>query len=280
MQFRHWIAATFSAVIFGLAAQAAIGQSAGPPAGVVDQPCPPPLRPPPMPKNMDMSGPPPPEIAAFLKAQEERSRTDWGNLCRYRPDNAALAGKAAPKVVFIGDSITEGWAGQRSAYFSSNNYAGRGISGQVSGQNLARFRADVVALKPQAVHILIGTNDVAGNGGPTTLENIENNIASMADIAQANGIKVVIGTVTPATGFPWRRDLKPGTAIQDLNTRIRAFAARRGFTVADYYPVLATPEGAFKPTLSGDGVHPNPAGFEVMEGVAQPAIQKALAARN
>ncbi len=256
--------------------------------GVVDQPCPPPLQEPPelqqilrAPNRPPMTGPPPPAIARFLQAQQERARADWAGLCRYRADDAALAAANAPppKAVFLGDSITEGWARTDGDFYAANRFVGRGISGQVTGQALLRFEQDVVALRPRVVHIMIGTNDVAGNAGPTTYRNIQDNITAMVALARANHIAVVLATIPPSSDFPWRPGMHPAQKIIQMNDWIRAYAKREHLVVADYHRALRDPAGGFRADWTVDGVHPNAAGFKVMEPIADAAVKAALADR-
>lgn len=277
--------------VAGLAAASAVAQApqspppSTPPAGIVDAPCPPPLQPPPelaeilrSPNRDALMASPPPAIVAFNQEQERRARTDWGNLCRYRADNAtrAAAKTPAPTAVFIGDSITEGWARNGAEVFTANNYVGRGISGQVTGQNLLRFQQDVVALHPKVVHIMIGTNDVAGNAGPTTYEAVQNNITAMTQIARANKIAVVLGTIPPASDFAWRRGMEPAPKIIKLNEWIRDYAKREDIVLADYHKALANVENGFRAEWSGDGVHPNADGYKIMSPIAEAAVKLAL----
>jgi len=202
---------------------------------------------------------------------------DWANLERYRKANQALiaqtapAGMAAGRVVFMGDSITEFWAGQPFIK-DSRELVGRGISGQTAGQMLVRFRADVIALKPAAVHIMAGTNDVAQNTGPETLEEIEGYIASMVDLARANQIRVILGSIPPAKGFGWRPDLRPAPQIIALNQWLKDYAARRKLAYVDYWSVLSNADGGMKPEFSRDGVHPNAAGYAAMQPLAEFAL--------
>ena len=256
-----------------------------PPLGVVDSPCPPPLAPPPelteirnSPNRAALLAAPPPAVVAFNQEQDRRTRNDWGNLCRYREDNAArVTTKApAPNAVFMGDSITEGWARIKADFFAANGYVGRGISGQVTGQNLLRFQQDVVALHPKVVHIMIGTNDIAGNAGPTTYENIQNNIMAMVQMARANHIAVVLATIPPAADFPWRRGMAPALKIITMNAWIRDYAKREDLVLADYHKALTNPENGFRAEWSGDGVHPNAEGFEILNPLAKDAITIAL----
>lgn len=201
---------------------------------------------------------------------------DWANIERYRAANQALVAEVAPKrVVFMGDSITQAWAGQ--AFIRDNkDYVGRGISGQTSPQMLVRFRSDVIALKPAVVHIMAGTNDVAQNTGPETPDEIFGYITSMVELARASKIKIILASIPPAKDFPWRRGLDPVSKIRALNDRLKAYAARRGIFYVDYWEVLATPDGALKPEYSPDGVHPNAACYEAMRPLAETAINHAL----
>jgi len=219
--------------------------------------------------------------AAWRKAEDERMRTDWPNLARYREANAALG---APKpgevrVVFMGNSITEGFAPHFATLFPGKPYVGRGISGQTSPQMLLRFRQDVVALKPAVVVINAGTNDIAGNTGPSTLEMTEDNIASMAEIARANGIRVVLGSVLPAADFPWKPGVEPAPKIVALNAWMRDYAARTHAVYLDYHSAMKDARNGLPASLSGDGVHPNEAGYRIMAPLAERAIAEALAPR-
>ena len=206
------------------------------------------------------------------------NRTDWAGLQRYRQANAELPPPAPgeQRVVFMGNSITDGWARWFPAMFPGRPYIGRGISGQTTPQMLVRFRQDVVALHPAAVVILAGTNDIAGNTGPSTLEMIEDNLASMAEIARANGIRVVLASVLPAYEYPWRPGLQPAPTIVALNAWIRDYASRHGDVYLDYHSAMADARQGLRADLSGDGVHPNEAGYRVMAPLAERAIAEAL----
>lgn len=211
-------------------------------------------------------------------AAESRLHNDWPWLERYREANAALAAPAAgeDRVVFYGNSITEGWAQHFAAEFPGKPYIGRGISGQTTPQMLVRFRQDVVALKPKVVVILAGTNDIAGNTGPSTIEMIEDNMASMAEIAKANHIRVVLSSVLPVYDYPWRRGLEPAGKIVALNAWLRNYAATHGAVYLDYHSAMADERQGMKGALTYDGVHPNEAGYRVMASLAEPAIEAAL----
>jgi lysophospholipase L1-like esterase len=174
----------------------------------------------------------------------------------------------------MGDSITEGWGVGDPSLFN-RSVLDRGISGQTSPQMLARFYQDVVALHPQAVHIMTGTNDVAGNTGPSSPEDFKNNIRAMVDLARANHIQVILASIPPAERFPWRPDIQPAEQIRQLNAWLRQFADQHKLIYADYYATLTTPSGAFRPELSNDGVHPNTDGYAAMRSIADAALRKA-----
>jgi len=208
-------------------------------------------------------------------------RTDWANLARYRDDNMKLGLPHAGenRVVFMGNSITEAWAPYFANMFPGKPYVGRGISGQTTPQMLVRFRQDVVALKPAVVVILGGTNDIAGNTGPSTLEMIEDNLASMTELAQANGIKVVLSSVLPVFDYPWKPGLEPAPKIVALNAWIKEYAAKRGAVYLDYHSAMADVRQGLRRELSEDGVHPNEVGYRVMAPLAERAIAEALRRR-
>ncbi|NDV78453.1 SGNH/GDSL hydrolase family protein [Dysgonomonas sp. 511] len=201
------------------------------------------------------------------------------NLQRYKIANAALPVPAdgEKRVVFIGNSITQGWAGQRPDFFKSNNYIGRGIGGQTSPQLLSRFRQDVIDLQPYAVLINIGTNDIAENTGPYDEAFTLGNIMSMAELAQANGIKVILSSVTPAGGYPWRKEIKDVPAkIMSLNKKIEEYAAKNCFPYIDYFAVMHDKDMALIAEYGSDGVHPVAKGYEVMESLAKKVIDEVL----
>lgn len=215
-----------------------------------------------------------------LRTNLERAQTtlrDWANLARYRDDNAKLSA-AEGRVVFMGDSITDAWGRRYGSFFPGKPYVNRGISGQTTPQMLIRFRPDVIALKPTAVVILAGTNDIAGNTGPMTLEEIEGNLTSMAELAKANGIKVVLSSVMPVCDYirP-QTDRRPPEKIIALNEWIKSYAQRNGLAYLDYYSALLDENKMFKKELTYDGLHPNEAGYAVIAPLAQRAIDAALA---
>ena len=211
-------------------------------------------------------------------ATMEKKLDDWPQLGRYRAENAALAAPAAgeKRVVFYGDSITDGW-GRRpntGTFFPGKPYVNRGISGQTTPQMVVRFRQDVIELKPAAVVILAGTNDVAGNTGPMTPEMTMENFASMIDLAKANGIKVIVTSITPAYDYPWKKGMEPAGKIKALNATLKAYCEAHGVTWVDYYSALVDEKGGMKDGTSFDGVHPNAAGYAIMGPLAQAGIDK------
>jgi lysophospholipase L1-like esterase len=202
-------------------------------------------------------------------------KNDWAWLCRYREDNNAFDAQHPAKVVFLGDSITEGWASADPAYFT-DGVVGRGLGGQTSPQILLRFYQDVIALHPKAVHIMIGTNDIAGNTGPNDVHAYQDNIRAMADLAKANGIKVIFGSILPADRFRWKPELQPAPLIAELNSWLREFAKANGHVYADYFSALAGSNGELPEKYGKDGVHPDAAGYAVMRPIADQAIAEAM----
>jgi lysophospholipase L1-like esterase len=205
---------------------------------------------------------------------QELLARDWPNLCRYKEANAAL-GATRPKVVLMGDSITEGWVRGDPALFM-DGVVGRGIGGQTSPQMLVRFRQDVVALEPRVVHIMAGTNDIAGNTGQATVQDFRNNILAMIDLARANDIAVILAAIPPSQRLYWRGDLDPRPLIRELNAWLRATAEELGLVFVDYGTVLADAGGGLREDLGNDGVHPNRAGYAAMRPLAERAIAAAI----
>ena len=203
---------------------------------------------------------------------------DWANLNRYGAENTKLGlpSLSENRIVFMGNSITEGWGQLSPNFFSGKPYINRGISGQTTPQMLLRFRADVINLKPAVVVILAGTNDIAGNTGPSTLEMIMGNIISMSELAKANGIKVVLCSVIPAFDYPWKPGLNPDKKIGELNEIIKNYADSHGIIYLDYYLSMVDEKKGLKDEYTYDGVHPNKAGYKVMEPLVEQAISKAL----
>jgi uncharacterized protein (TIGR02246 family) len=212
------------------------------------------------------------------RVTQDALENDWPNLAKYRDANAQLPppAKGENRVVFYGNSITEGWAQFFPAMFPGKPYIGRGISGQTTPQMLVRFRQDVVALKPKVVVVLAGTNDIAGNTGPSTIEMIEDNLASMTEIAKANGIRVVLSSVLPVYDYAWRPGLEPAPKIIALNKWMKDYAARTGQVYLDYHTPMADARQGMRADLSNDGVHPTEAGYRVMAPLAEKAIAEAL----
>ena len=204
---------------------------------------------------------------------------DWPNLNKYKNANAVLAESETSenRIVFMGDSITEFWGTVNPEFFMGKPYVNRGISGQTSPQMLLRFRADVIALKPQAVVILAGVNDIAGNTGPATLGMITDNIFSMIDLAKAHNIKVILCSVLPASDFPWKPDQDPASKVMALNSLLINYADDNAITFVDYHTAMANDQNGLPLAYSDDGVHPNKAGYEVMVPLVEHAIQFTLA---
>ncbi len=205
---------------------------------------------------------------------------DFAELSRYHDANAALltAAPAPGRVVFMGDSITDGW--RLAEYFPDKPYVNRGIGGQTTPQMLIRFRPDVIALKPKVVVILAGTNDIAGNTGPMTVQQIEDNYASMAELAQANDIRVVFASVLPVHNYNANAELffvtRSPEKILALNQWLKSYCEEKGLIYLDYFTPMVDGKGLLKRDLADDGLHPNKAGYKIMAPLAEAAIQKAL----
>jgi lysophospholipase L1-like esterase len=217
-------------------------------------------------------------IALVSMIAEISTAQDWANLTRFKKENACL-GNPAPgekRVVFMGNSITEGWEKTFPAFFDSNNYINRGISGQTTPQMLIRFRPDVINLKPAVVVILAGTNDIAGNTGPATTQEILGNLVSMAELAQANGIKVILCSVLPVYKYPWKPRVRPVKKIAELNAMIKSYCERSGCIYLDYYAAMENEKHGMKKEYADDGVHPTEAGYEVMMPLVRVAIEHVL----
>lgn len=209
----------------------------------------------------------------------KRTLTDWSDLARYKKDNGDLTPplQDEKRVVFFGSSTTDNW-GRRfaSLFFPGKPYVNRGISGETTAQMLLRFQQDVVALRPAAVVFLGGTNDVAGNSGPMTLQMTEDNICSMVAIAQANSIKVILASQLPVQEFPWNKTVHPELELLALSAWEKRFAAAKHLGYVDYYSALVGPDGGFRPGLSPDGVHPNKKAYEIMAPVVEAVIGRVL----
>lgn len=214
---------------------------------------------------------------AYWATVDHQLLMDFANLARFHDADLNVAPPAASenRVVFMGDSITEGWHLDQS--FPGKPYINRGISGQTSSQMLLRFRQDVIDLKPKVVLILAGTNDFAENTGPVTLGQVEGNIMSMAQLGAANGIRVVLCSVLPSVRFPWHPELSdPASRIAALNTWMKGYAADKDYVYVDYYSAMKDPAGGLSSGLSPDGVHPSAAGYAIMTPLAESGIDKAL----
>ena len=220
-------------------------------------------------------------VTSMAAANGPFSVSGYANHAKYQQANAQLGQPAVgeKRVVFMGDSITELWPVKHPEFFASHGYIGRGIGGQVSHQMLLRFRDDVIALNPKVVVILAGTNDLAQNSGPVSLDSTAGNIYSMAELAQLHGARVILCSVLPASSFPWRQGIQPVQDIQALNQKIKNYAAEHQLAYVDYYSALVDGEGGLKVpdyTTAEDKVHPNKAGYLVMEALIRPAIVQAL----
>jgi lysophospholipase L1-like esterase len=220
-----------------------------------------------------------------LLTHDEDTLQDWPNLKAFQGANRNLQPPAAGenRVVFMGDSITQNWlhngvaAGEPDpGFFPGKPYVNRGISGQTTPQMVLRFRQDVVALKPAAVVIFAGINDIAANTGEMTSEQTEGNFATMAEIAHANGIQVVFCSILPAFDFPWRRGREPAPKVIAINQWIKDYAAAKGYVYVDFYSAMADAEGGLPANLSKDGVHPVKAGYDIMNPLVEAGIAKAL----
>lgn len=224
-------------------------------------------------------------ITPSLQAQKDSMKdelnetNDWPNLRRYRNENVQLK-PVKNRVIFYGNSITDAWINVSPDFFKTNpSYLDRGIGGQTTPQMLIRFRQDVIDLHPKVVIILAGINDIAGNTGPSTLDMIENNLASMAQLAKSNNIKVILCSVLPAYTIPWRAGIDPIQKIIDLNKWIKDFTHKNNFIYLDYYSVMADERKGLPAKYSKDGVHPTAEGYAVMEPLAVKAISQALKKR-
>jgi len=217
-------------------------------------------------------------ILIFITAVTIAKAQDWANVKKYEVANAAIQARATNEksVVYMGDSITDFWISNDSVFFAAKPYLDRGISGQTTGQMLLRFRQDVINLKPGVVVILAGINDIAENNGPEKLADIFGNIVSMAELAKANHIKVVLSSLLPAFALPWRPAIDPLPKVKALNEMIKSYAYQNNIVYLDYFTAMADSRGGLPANLSKDGVHPNLAGYKIMEPLADKAVNEAL----
>ncbi|WP_224490056.1 SGNH/GDSL hydrolase family protein [Robertkochia flava] len=219
----------------------------------------------------------PDDISAQEKLYKELMARDWPDLKRYAAANREIAEQQNyPKVVFMGNSITEVWADHHPEFFREHQIAGRGISGQTTPQMLIRFTPDVIDLRPKIAVILAGTNDIAGNTGYASVKMITDNIKAMAQLAQANGIRVVLCSILPVYDYAWRPGLEPVEKISQVNAWIKDFAGENNHIYVDYFSALSDEKKGMKKIYSEDGVHPNAAGYRVMEPIVLKGIERAL----
>ncbi|MEM9647470.1 MAG: SGNH/GDSL hydrolase family protein [Bacteroidota bacterium] len=217
-------------------------------------------------------------LLSFLSFFKQAKAQDWANLSKYQDANLQLMKSASDdaRVVFMGNSITEGWSVANPSFFENPAFINRGISGQTTPQMLLRFRQDVIDLHPKVVLILAGTNDIAGNTGPTTLEQIRDNIKSMVELAEVNGICPIICAVLPAFDYPWKPGQSPNVKIPKLNQMLKELAEQKNIIYLDYFTAMADERNGLPKTLAEDGVHPTKEGYKIMDKLALEAIQKAL----
>ena len=219
------------------------------------------------------------QLAPAQVAGMQSKLADWPQLARYRDENSKL-GPPAPgqhRVVFMGDSITDMWGRGHGKFFPDQPWINRGIGGQTTPQMLVRFQQDVLALHPEAVVILAGINDIAGNTGPESVSAIEDNFRSMVMLATAAHVRVVLSSILPAARFPWHPGIDPRDEVAALNTWLQRYAAEQRLVYLDYFPALAGPDRGMRPEFAQDGIHPTDAGYAVMEPLARAAVRKALA---
>jgi lysophospholipase L1-like esterase len=208
---------------------------------------------------------------------ERKEKTlDWAYLNKYKNENEQILAPSSgeKRIVFFGDSITEGWKTIHLDFFVGKSYLNRGINGQTTSQMLLRFRPDVIELKPKIAVILAGGNDIAGNTGPATPETIIGNLISMCELAKANNIEVILCSILPANDFPWKRGMEPADKITALNKMIIQYAKTNNIAYVDYYSAMVDERKGLKSIYSGDGVHPNKEGYRIMEPIVETTINK------
>ncbi|MCF8715204.1 SGNH/GDSL hydrolase family protein [Joostella atrarenae] len=208
----------------------------------------------------------------------QQTAVEFANFAKYEAENKALpAPKASEdRVVFMGNSITEGWKNNHPEFFENNPYIDRGISGQTTSQMLLRFRRDVIDLKPKAVTFLAGINDIAENTGPIEIKDVFGNIISMVELAQQNNIVPIICATLPANHFPWRERIQPATKVIELNEMLKAYAKKNNIVYVDYYKAMVDDKMGLSEELASDGVHPTSKGYDIMEPLVKKGIEEAL----
>jgi len=268
-----------SALILLLLSHSVTAQDNPAPGGIVDEPCPPPVIMPdsvrdqlvnmmivPRAERQAPARDPGdnPAFGQYIADLNANADKDWPRLCRFRAANDDLMARdITPRIVFMGDSITENWLLGDPDLFN-DNFVNRGISAQTTPHMLLRFRNDVIDLNPQIVHILAGTNDVAGNTGPSRPQDFKNNIMSMVELARAHGIEVILGSIPPAARFNWSPDMRPAQRIRELNAWMQQYAQDFGIAYIDYFSAMTGPDGELREELGNDGVHPNRDGYVIM----------------
>ncbi len=222
---------------------------------------------------------PPAQLTPQQIGTMQAKLADWPQLARYRGEDLQLGepARGERRVVFFGDSITDFWGRGRGRFFPGEPWVNRGISGQTTPQMALRLHQDVLALHPEAVVILAGINDIAGNTGAESIGVIEENFRTMVTLAKAAHVRVVLSSVLPAARFPWHPGIDPRDEVTALNQWLQGYARAQGCVYLDYYPALAGPDGGMRPELASDGIHPTDAGYAVMEPLARAAVLRALA---
>jgi len=207
--------------------------------------------------------------------EEEQENLDWPALSKYKKDNHELKLKSnsGKRIVFMGDSITEGWSGIYPDFFQNKNYINRGISGQTTPQMLIRFRADVVDLNPSIVIILAGTNDIAENTGPSNVKMITDNIFSMSELAMAHKIKVILCSILPVYTYSWKDIPDPPSYIAEVNNMLKSYCVNHNLQYVDYFSSMANEKKGLGKELSEDGVHPNEKGYKIMSKIIQNVLE-------
>ena len=202
---------------------------------------------------------------------ETQENLDWPNLKRYRQENHVLRStvNSGKRIVFMGDSITEGWPGLCPEFFKNKDHINRGISGQTTPQMLIRFKPDVIDLSPSTVVILAGTNDIAENTGPSNVKMITDNIFSMADLASAHKIDIILCSILPVYEYPWKKIVDVPSYIHEVNTMLKDYCSENFFQYIDYFSAMANEKKGLGEDLSEDGVHPNEKGYKIMSRVAE-----------